>query len=43
MHERNLEVAKRGPLIVLTTTLEHNDVVNKRDYFAKWLHYCRFK
>ena len=36
------EVAKRGPLIVLTTTLEHNDVINKRDYFAKWLHYCRF-
>jgi len=38
----NEEVAKRGPLIVLTTTLEHNDVISKRDYFAKWLHYCRF-
>jgi len=37
------EVAKRGPLIVLTTTLEHNDVMSKRDYFAKWLRYCRFK
>lgn len=37
------EVAKRGPLIVLTTTLEHNDVIHKRDYFAKWLRYCRFK
>jgi len=37
------EVAKRGPLIVLTTTLEHNDVISKRDYFAKWLHYCRFQ
>jgi len=37
------EVAKRGPLIVLTTTLEHNEVIAKRDYFAKWLHYCRFK
>lgn len=37
------EVAKRGPLIVLTTTLEHNDVISKRDYFAKWLRYCRFK
>jgi hypothetical protein len=36
------EVAKRGPMIVLTTTLEHNDVIAKRDYFAKWLHYCRF-
>lgn len=36
------EVAKRGPLIVLTTTLEHNDVVSKRDYFSKWLHFCRF-
>ncbi len=36
------EVAKRGALIVLTTTLEHNDVIHKRDYFAKWLHYCRF-
>ena len=36
------EVAKRGPVIVLTTTLEHNDVISKRDYFAKWLHYCRF-
>jgi len=36
------EVAKRGPLIVLTTTLEHNDVISKRDYFAKWLRYCRF-
>jgi hypothetical protein len=37
------EVAKRGPLIVLTTTLEHNDVISKRDYFSKWLHYCKFK
>ena len=37
------EVAKRGPLVVLTTTLEHNDVISKRDYFAKWLRYCRFK
>jgi hypothetical protein len=36
------EVAKRGPLIVLTTTLEHDQVISKRDYFAKWLHYCRF-
>ena len=36
------EVAKRGPLIVLTTTLAHDDVISKRDYFAKWLHYCRF-
>jgi hypothetical protein len=36
------EIAKRGPLIVLTTTLEHNDVISKRDYFAKWLHHCRF-
>ena len=36
------EVAKRGPLIVLTTTLEHDEVISKRDYFAKWLHYCRF-
>ncbi|MDR3687775.1 MAG: hypothetical protein P4L46_00230 [Fimbriimonas sp.] len=37
------EVAKRGPLIVLTTTLEHNDVISKRDYFAKWLRTCRFR
>jgi hypothetical protein len=37
------EVAKRGPLIVLTTTLEHNEVISKRDYFAKWLRYCGFK
>jgi hypothetical protein len=29
-------------MIVLTTTLEHNEVIAKRDYFAKWLHYCRF-
>jgi hypothetical protein len=36
------EVAKRGPLFVLTTTLEHNDVINKRDYFADWLRACRF-
>lgn len=36
------DVAKRGPMIVLTTTLEHNDVISKRDYFAKWLHYCKF-
>jgi len=36
------DIAKRGPLIVLTTTLEHNDVISKRDYFAKWLHYCKF-
>ena len=36
------EVAKRGPLIVLTTTLEHNEVISKRNYFAKWLHHCRF-
>ena len=36
------DVAKRGPTIVLTTTLEHNDVISKRDYFAKWLHHCRF-
>jgi hypothetical protein len=36
------DVAKRGPLIVLTTTLEHNDVISKRDYFAKWLRHCRF-
>ena len=36
------DVAKRGPLIVLTTTLEHNDVMNKRDYFANWLRPCRF-
>jgi hypothetical protein len=38
-----VDVAKRGPMIVLTTTLEHNDVIHKRDYFAKWLHYCRFQ
>jgi len=37
------QVARRGPLVVLTTTLEHNEVIAKRDYFAKWLHYCRFK
>ena len=37
------EVAKRGPLVVLTTTLEHNDVISKRGYFSKWLRYCRFK
>ncbi len=37
------EVAKRGPFVVLTTTLEHNDVISKRDYFSKWLRYCRFK
>lgn len=36
------DIAKRGPLIVLTTTLQHNDVISKRDYFAKWLHYCKF-
>jgi len=36
------DIAKRGPMIVLTTTLEHNDVISKRDYFAKWLHYCKF-
>jgi len=36
------DISKRGPLIVLTTTLEHNDVISKRDYFAKWLRYCRF-
>jgi hypothetical protein len=36
------EVAKRGPLIVLTTTLEHNDVISKRNYFSDWLRACRF-
>ena len=36
------DVAKRGPMIVLTTTLQHDEVVSKRDYFAKWLHYCKF-
>lgn len=36
------DIAKRGPMIVLTTTLEHNDVVSKRDYFAKWLAKCAF-
>jgi hypothetical protein len=36
------DIAKRGPLIVLTTTHEHNEVISKRDYFAKWLHYCKF-
>ncbi len=36
------DIEKRGPLIILTTTLEHNDVINKRDYFAKWLRYCKF-
>jgi hypothetical protein len=36
------DIAKRGPMIVLTTTLEHNEVISKRDYFAKWLHDCRF-
>jgi len=36
------EVAKRGPLIVLTTTLEHNDVISKRNFFADWLRSCRF-
>jgi len=39
----DVEIAKRGPVIVLTTTLEHNDVIHKRDYFAKWLRDCRFK
>jgi len=36
------DVAKRGAMIVLTTTLEHNDVISKRNYFAKWLRYCHF-
>ncbi|MHB8637569.1 MAG: hypothetical protein ACYC96_13960 [Fimbriimonadaceae bacterium] len=36
------EVAKRGPLIVVTATLAHDDVISKRDYFANWLHACRF-
>ncbi|HEY3782082.1 MAG TPA: hypothetical protein VGL56_13440 [Fimbriimonadaceae bacterium] len=36
------DVAKRGPLIVLRTTLEHDETVSKRDYFAKWLHDCKF-
>jgi hypothetical protein len=36
------EVAKRGPLFVLTTTLEHNDVISKRHFFADWLRSCRF-
>ncbi len=31
------EVKRRGCLIVLTTELEHNDVVSKRNYFAKWV------
>jgi len=30
-------VARRGATFVLTTTLEHNDVVAKRNYFADWL------
>lgn len=29
--------AKRGVLIVLTTSLEHNDVVSKTSNFSKWL------
>ena len=37
-----LEIGKRGPLVVLTTTLEHNEVISKRDYFAKWLAKCAF-
>jgi len=36
------DIAKRGPMIVLTTTLEHDQVMSKRNYFAKWLHYCGF-
>ena len=36
------DIVKRGPFIVLTTTLEHNEVVSKRDYFAKWLSHCKF-
>ena len=32
------EVAKRGPMFVLTTTLEHNDVVAKQHFFSQWLH-----
>lgn len=31
------DVARRGVLIVLTTTLEHNEVIAKRNYFADWL------
>ncbi|HLK14522.1 MAG TPA: hypothetical protein VKT78_06930 [Fimbriimonadaceae bacterium] len=37
------EVAKRGVLIVLTTTLEHNDVIAKRNYFADWLRPCGWR
>jgi hypothetical protein len=36
------DLAKRAPLIILTTTLEHDEVMNKRDYFAKWLRFCKF-
>ena len=31
------DVSKRGPLIVVTTTLAHNETVSKRHYFAQWL------
>lgn len=31
------DLRRRGSLFVLTTTLEHNEVVSKRDYFGRWL------
>lgn len=31
------DLTKRGPLVVLTTTLEHNDTVSKRHFFSQWL------
>jgi len=31
------EVVKRGPMFVLTTTLEHNEVIAKRHFFSQWL------
>lgn len=30
-------VKQRGVLVVLTTTLEHNEVISKRNFFSEWL------
>lgn len=38
--EEDLTVAdltRRGPLVILTTTLEHNETVSKRHFFSQWL------
>lgn len=35
------DIAKRGCLIILTETLEHNEVVSKRNYFSNWLSFSK--